>query len=244
MVRSAFWAVLVVAGIGLASLQAKDEKSEKGEETKGTEDQTQNIESKPTESPSAVSIDFRRVLGLSFDSLSTLGVRIDQARSADDPVGLAIAANELAVAEKVSGKTAPETAENLTVEAVEWCKLRDDAEELAALSLLTTGDVSKELATLSAKAKKRQSEELAAAKSGEKTRGITRQLVVTSEAEVPVRIYVNGRQVGTVRPFGHEHFRVHEHGRVVLDARGRRGHQWHEHVRGNFSTYNWTLHDH
>jgi len=240
--------MLVVLSVGLIGLRAADDnketKAEKKSEAKEEAGEAQTIESKATDSPSAVSIDFRRVLGLSFDSLATLGVRIDQARNADDPVGLAIAANELAVAEKVSGKQAPETAENLTVEAIEWCKLRDDAQELSALSLLTTGEVSKELATLAAKSKKRQSEEIAAAKSGEKTRGITRQLVVTSEAEVPVRIFVNGRQVGTVRPFGHEHFRVHEHGRVVLDARGRHGHQWHEHVRGNFRTYNWTLHDH
>lgn len=260
MIRSGLLAILIIVSVGLMCLQAEDDKkretkSEKKTETKvekkteaktdGKEEsgEVQTIESKPTESVSAVTIDFRGVLGLSFDTLATLGVRIEQARSGGDPIGLALAANELAVAEKISGKTAPETADKLTAEAVEWGKLRDDSQELSALALLTTGDTAKELTALAAKAKKRQSEEIAAAKSGEKTRGIYRQLVVTSEAEVPVRIFVNGQFVGSIRPFGHEHFPVHEHGRVVLDARGRHGHQWHEHVRGNFSTYNWTLHD-
>src|SRR5689334_18864141 len=54
----------------------------------------------------AASVNFRKELGLPFATLGTLGSRIDAARRAPDPVALAHAANELAVAEKVSGKQA------------------------------------------------------------------------------------------------------------------------------------------
>jgi hypothetical protein len=47
-------------------------------------------------------INFRKELNLPFATLGTLGSRIGEARRAGDPVALANAASELAVAEKVS----------------------------------------------------------------------------------------------------------------------------------------------
>jgi hypothetical protein len=66
----------------------------------------QVAESKATRKTAAGSVNFRRELGLPFQSLGTLGSRIDTARRASDPVALAHTASELSVAERVSGKQA------------------------------------------------------------------------------------------------------------------------------------------
>src|SRR4051794_77505 len=58
------------------------------------------IESKGEAKPSAVTVDFAKSLGLDFPVLTGLGARIEQARDQGDPVGLAAAARELAVAEE------------------------------------------------------------------------------------------------------------------------------------------------
>lgn len=199
-----------------------------------------SIKTKSTETTNAVTVDFRSTLKLPFESLTTLGARIQQARDAGDPVGLAAAASELAAAEKASSKKASITAEQLTKEAVELAKLRDMSAELTAVGHLT-GDAGKELASLVGKAKKREAEEAAAAKEGEGKRGIDHELIVDNESEVPVRIFVNGQFVGFVQAFGHRHFHVHVHGHVTLDARGPGGHSWHEHVHDDYNEYQWTL---
>src|SRR5262245_47592661 len=71
-----------------------------------TPEDQQAVTSKATPRPAASAVNFRKELNLPFDSLSTLGSRIESARRKPDPVALAHAANELAVSEKVSGKTA------------------------------------------------------------------------------------------------------------------------------------------
>src|SRR5262249_4039454 len=60
------------------------------------------------------------------------GSRIDAARRAPDPVALAHAAGELAVAEKVSGKKASLTSKALLAEAAELATLRKEVAELKA----------------------------------------------------------------------------------------------------------------
>jgi hypothetical protein len=64
------------------------------------------VTSKATKRTRATSINFRKAFGLPFDTLGTLGARIESARRKPDPIALAHAANELAVAEKVSKKKA------------------------------------------------------------------------------------------------------------------------------------------
>src|SRR5262249_14969347 len=71
-----------------------------------TPEDQQAVTSKATPRPAASAINFRKELDLPFDSLRTLGARIESARRKPDPVALAHAAHELAVSEKVSGKTA------------------------------------------------------------------------------------------------------------------------------------------
>lgn len=214
-----------------------------GEDKK--EEGKKSIKSKSTESTNPVTVDFRSSLKLPFESLTSLGARIQQARDAGDPVGLAAAASELSAAEKASSKKASIMAEQLTKEAVELAKLRDMSAELTAVGHLT-GDAGKELASLVGKAKKREAEEAkeaAAAKEGEEKKGIYHELIVDNEAEVAVRIFVNGQFVGFVQAFGHRHFHIHVHGHVTLDARGPHGHSWHEHVHDDYNEYQWTLND-
>jgi hypothetical protein len=64
------------------------------------------VDSKVSRRPSAASVNFRKELNLPFATLGTLGPCIAAARRHADPVALAHAASELAVAEKVSGKKA------------------------------------------------------------------------------------------------------------------------------------------
>src|SRR5262249_25262355 len=90
----------------------------------GPEDDKQVVESKAEQRAAAAATDFRKQLKLPFASLATLGGRIDAARRDGDPVALAHAASELAVAEKVSGKKADLTSTAVLKEAAELAKLR------------------------------------------------------------------------------------------------------------------------
>jgi len=96
------------------------------------EDQKE-IKTTPTKSTPAVSIKFRKDLNLPFNPLNTLGSRIDTARRAGDPVALVNAANELAMAESVSGKTTSLTSKKLLAEAAELASLRRQASEMKAV---------------------------------------------------------------------------------------------------------------
>jgi hypothetical protein len=96
----------------------------------------QVVDSKATHKKAAASVNFRNELGMPLSSLSTLGSRIDAARRAPDPVALAHAANELAVAEKTSGKEAGLTSKAVIKEAAELAKLRRQAAELRVVSHL------------------------------------------------------------------------------------------------------------
>lgn len=96
-------------------------------------DEKPEIKTKPTKVASAASVKFRKDLGLPLNSLNTLGHRIDAARRAGDPVTLAHAASELAVAEKVSGKTASLTSQQLIKESAELASVRRQEAELSSV---------------------------------------------------------------------------------------------------------------
>ena len=118
---------LALASLVIAGQAKKDDKAQKKE----PEDK-QVVSTKATKVTPAASVNFRKALGLPFDSLSTLGSRIDAARRKPDPVALAHAANELHVAEKVSGKTASVTSKQLLKESGELAAMRRQAAELKA----------------------------------------------------------------------------------------------------------------
>src|SRR4051794_3944510 len=77
----------------------------------GAKDDKQDVRSRAEMRTSAAAANFGKQLNLPFPSLHTLGSRIDAARRAHDPVALAHAASELAVAEKVAGKKADLTSD-------------------------------------------------------------------------------------------------------------------------------------
>jgi hypothetical protein len=157
-----------------------------------------SLEDKGKKTVSAATIDFAAELGLDFPSLKGLGLRIERAEVAPDPVGLAGAALELSVAEKTSGKKAKVKSEDLLKKAVHMAHRRNRPDELKAMALLVhDSKLSKELSQQAAKAQK----ELDDRKNGEKSRGIEGRLFVTNHTGYYIKVYVDSRDVGTVNPY-------------------------------------------
>src|SRR4051794_4391874 len=77
-----------------------------GQNAPGQSSDSTVVKLKPMNVEAASAVNFNRAFGLPFESLNSLGQRIDHARRASDPVALASAARELGVAEAVSGKKA------------------------------------------------------------------------------------------------------------------------------------------
>ena len=159
----------------------------------------------------ATTIDFGGELKLPFHSLITLGARIQEARMAPDPVALAAAARELAAEEKVSGKKAQLTAENLAQEATALAKMRNQSGELEAVSLLLENpDAQTELKKLAEAAKKREADEAEAVRKGVITRGLRGTLTVINKHNVAMSMYVDGNYVGDAGPFSTRYFYVND----------------------------------
>ncbi|MGH9678055.1 MAG: hypothetical protein ACRD36_13205, partial [Candidatus Acidiferrum sp.] len=122
--------VALLAPVSIALGQADSQ-------NKSTREDKEVVDSKATIVKPAASVDFRKQLGLPYNSLRTLGTRIDAARREHDPVGLANAANELSVAEKVAGKQADLNAKQVVKEAAELAKIRRQESELRAVLKVT-----------------------------------------------------------------------------------------------------------
>jgi len=183
---------------------------------------TKNIETHGTPQTAAVTVDFNKELGLASPSLRELGMRIDQARAACDPIGLATAASELAALEKATGKNADIRSDALAAEAIKLAQERNQSAELKAVAAIlpdqaTAADLT-EAADAAAKA------EVAAAadkQSGSKSRGIGESLHVDSRVGEPVNIFVNGVYVGQVSPAGDGYMHVGlPYGTTVLHGVG------------------------
>ena len=198
---------------------------------------TKEVTSTPVKTEPATTINFIKDLDLHFESLATLGSRIEEARRNADPVALATCANYLAAAETASGKKASLTAEALTKEAVELAKLRDESAELKAVATLVK-DSSAELMPLAEKAAKREADELAAFKSGERPRGIIGYVTAVNNTGYRVYVWEDGHELGWVNPYDTYTFNVRiGHGprpqqRIELPEPGRQlslsvHHRWH-----------------
>jgi hypothetical protein len=161
----------------------------------------------------AVTVNFTKELGVPLEYLGTLGQRIYLARTKPDPVELAMAAQSLAVAEKVSGKKAPVTSDMVLKEALDLAKMRGVSSELTALALIVPDEATrKDLDQPIALAKKREEDEKARVKSGEESRDIHGTLEVTNHTRECLRIYVDGCYVGTVHVGRRAQFQVCAHG--------------------------------
>lgn len=197
------------------------------------------------EQPSANTIDFAAALELPFQSLTTLGARIEQARRNADPVGLMNTARELAVAEELSGKKAPLTAAELEKEAVELAKLRSNPPELKAVALMVDNqETKKALKQAIEQAEKREAEEAAALEAGERPKHLVGDLIVDNHTHHWADIRVNGSFRGSVAPHGHEHFRVRSYrDQTILDAHVRGLGSAHEHVHTHEPYFRWGLYE-
>ena len=210
------------------------------QDTKGGPGKPITVKGEPT--VLANTIDFSGDLGLAFDSLTGLGLRIEQARNAGDPIGLANAANELAVAEQVARKKTRLTADDLMKEAMETARVRDQSTELKAMSLIVKDDAkAKELADLSEKAATRETAEAKAFKEGEKPRGAT-NLKVFNYIEVAVSVQVNGQALGIVKPFEERTFTINKKTAAVkLFGRGGKKTWGPSYIEGDYDTFTWNL---
>jgi hypothetical protein len=219
------------------------------QQPKPDKDDQQSVNSKAEKSAPAASIDFRKELSLPFGSLGTLGSRIDSARRGHDPVSLAHAANELAVAEKVSGKKASLTSSALMKESAQLAKLRKEATELQAVERVaqqveteteTVTDLKKEIA-LSQKAAKAETDALRAK---QEPTDAPRRVLVNNYTTQYADIWVNGYMKTTVGPGQSKWFVIeHKWNPTVLKAYGNEDiTTWGpRYIWGNFKTYTWNL---
>jgi hypothetical protein len=232
--------VFAVPFTALVSLGMADEPKKSDKEVKGKEVKK---DSKGTPYKSAAAIDFAQELGLPFNTLTALGARIEQARQDGDPVGLAAAAAELSAAEKVSGKKAGLTAADLEKEAVTMARERGRSKELQAVALLLP-DASADLKDAAEKAAKREQQEAAAARSGEKKRGVQGELTVYNDSSQSANVFYNGQHLGWVEPGRRRQFTIGDYSgdsSFHVRATGDHGTQWDWDDHGDFDTYWWRI---
>jgi hypothetical protein len=177
----------------------------------GQDEQVVTTHSQPRTPASSVA--FAKSLNLPFESVRTLGARIDAARRASDPVALANAANELAVDEKVSGKTASLTSKQLIEEAAEIASLRRQNAELRAV-LHVANQVGMEqtkmaalkdqynLAEIDAKAYQQ------ALATMNQPPPATHQVVINNHTQLYLDLFVNGWYAGQILPGSSQTFTV------------------------------------
>jgi peptidoglycan hydrolase-like protein with peptidoglycan-binding domain len=169
----------------------------------------QNFDSKSTPQTAAATIDFKKELGVSSPSLSDLGLRIDTARAAGDPIGLAVIANELAALEKATGKAADIKSDALAAEAIKLAQQRNRSEELKGVAaILPDQATAANLATAADTAAKAEAAAAADKQSGAKGKGIAGILHVDSRIGEPTNIYINGNFVGQIPPGGDGYWNV------------------------------------
>jgi hypothetical protein len=207
------------------------------------------VKSKATQTPSASSINFRKELKLPFDSLSTLGSRIDAARRKPDPVALAHAANELATAEKVSGKKASITSKELAKEAAELAGLRKQEQELNAVlhvneQMMMEQDnilsIKKDIAMSQAQIK---ADKEAWDRKQEPT-WKPRKVVVNNYTTEYLDVYVNGHYKVQVQPGMQQTFMIeHRWNPTVLKAFGNEDINTYgpRYIWGRFDKYTWNI---
>jgi hypothetical protein len=207
------------------------------------------IATKMSKQPSAASVNFRKELKLPFATLGTLGSRISAARRAADPVALAHAANELHVAEQVSGKKASVTSAAVLKEAAELASLRRQAAELQAVDrvaqqvateqdtvMLLKKDIA--LAQQSAKA-----DQQALAQNEEPT-SAPRQIIVNNFTTQYLTIYISGYYMGELLPGGSQVYTVEaRYNPVTVKALGNDdAEQWGpSYIWGRFKKYTWNI---
>ncbi len=212
-------------------------------------DDKQSVDSKAEKRTPATAIDFKKELQLPFPTLGTLGSRVEAARKAPDPVALAHTANELAVAEKVSGKTASLTSTKLIQEAAELAKLRRQVAEMKAVLNVSNQIANQEQLAMNLNAEIERAnqwtkEEKAAIQMGMAPTATPRRVLINNYTPQYVDLFVNGDYRMRVGP-GQSSYCVIEHkwNPTVLTAYGNEDDTtWGpRYVWGTFDTYTWNL---
>jgi len=230
----------------LASLAAGAEPEKTGSEPKDS----QVADSKAEIRPAAAPINFRKELNLPYNSLTTLGARIALARRAPDPVALAHAAHELAVAEKVSGKKASLTSTAVLAEAAHLAKLRHEAAELKAAlqianEIAAEQKLDTELKQEIAGAQQAAQQESEAIRMNQEPTATPRKLLINNYTTQYIVITVNGYARQPEIPPGESRWFVIEHkwNPTVLEAYGdAESPEWGpRYIWGRFTTYTWNL---
>jgi hypothetical protein len=212
-------------------------------------DDKQSVDSKAEKRSPATAIDFKKELQLPFPTLGTLGARVEAARKAPDPVALAHTAGELAVAEKVSGKTASLTSQTLIQESAELAKLRRQVAEMKAVLNVSNQIANQEQLAMNLnaeidRANQWTKEEKEAIQMGKAPTAAPRRVLVNNYTTQYADIYVNGYYKMQVGP-GQSSYCVIEHkwNPTILRAYGNEDiTNWGpRYIWGTFDTYTWNL---
>jgi hypothetical protein len=212
-------------------------------------DDQQVVKSKGTPKTPAASVNFRQQLGLSFPSLGTLGSRVDAARRAHDPVTLANAAQELSVAEQVSGKKASVTSSQILKESAELAKLRRQSKELQAVLRVSEQlqDAADNIASLNATialTKQQIAADQKATNVNLEPTWSPRTVVVINYTPQYFDIWVNGNYKVQVAPGMQQTFYIeHRWNPTILTAYGNDDSTtWGpRYIWGRFKTYTWNI---
>jgi hypothetical protein len=232
--------LLTVACFGVADPPGKGDPAANDQET---------VKSTANRRAAATSVNFRGQFGLPFASLSTLGTRIDAARRSHDPVSLANTANELAVAEKVSGKKAAITSPQILKEAAELAKLRRRQKELEAVlrvseQLQSEADDIASLNDTIALTKQQIAADQAATDSNLEPTWSPRTVVVNNYTTQYLDVYVNGNYKVQVAPGMQQTFMIeHRWNPTTLTAYGDEdSFTWGPRtIWGRFKKYTWNI---
>ncbi len=209
----------------------------------------QVVESKAEKHTPATNTDFRKELNLPFPSLGTIGHRIETARRTHDPVSLGHAANELAVAEKVSGKKASVTSSALMKEAAQLASMRRQATELNATLQMANQIASEEgliqnLKESIALAEKQTKQETESIRRNEEPTG-PRRVLINNYTPQYVDLWINGYMKMQIGPGESKYCMIeHKWNPTILKAFGNDDvTTWGpRYIWGTFKTYTWNLH--
>jgi uncharacterized protein (TIGR03000 family) len=224
------------------------DKEKEGPKGKGKD--VQVVTSKPVKRTPASTINFRKEFGLPLHSLGTLGSRIDAARRKPDPVALAHAASELAVAEKVSKKKASLTSKALLAESAELASLRRQVAELKSVYAVhqQIADEATDAGywtTMIALADKTAKEETQMIRANTLPTDAPRKVLVNNYTTQYIDIWINGNYRAQVGPGGSKWFTIdHKWNPTVLTGYGNEDDGFTYgpmRIFGAFKTYTWNI---
>jgi hypothetical protein len=209
----------------------------------------ESFTTKATKRTPATAINFNKSLGLPFDSLRTLGSRIEAARRKPDPVALAHQASELAVAEKVSKKTAGLTSKALIQESAELAAARKQEAELQAVQQVALQvqveeqniKLLKEQIAMSQQIAKQDRE---AFNSKQEPTSKPRQVIVNNYTSQYVDVYINGNYMNQLDPGSSQVFTLNQRiNPTTLKAYGNEDTDvWNPApIWGKFTKYTWNI---